>query len=205
MRRREEIRRLAEETRVQYWSADVLPVDIDLILERLRVEIIPVARLRKEVGVDACIAADLTAVYLDLEYSRDERMNPRVRFSLAHELGHIVLHPHIFEDYRAHAPGGVLDWAKHIRSRYDIELLERESNEFAGCFLVPADLLQDRYNKLYPFVSQRMLENNIDPESVSAETLYGYMANEICREFEVSSTVIEIRLGRIDAHSRRVR
>lgn len=43
--------------------------------------------------------------------------------------------------------------------------------------------------------------NGMDPEQMPPETLYAYMANAICKDFDVSSKVIAIRLERIDAGS----
>ena len=201
MHRRESIQRQADHARRIHWPSGTLPVDIDLILERHGVDIIPVANLRREAGVEACISADLSCVYLDLEYSRDERMNSRVRFSLAHEFGHMILHPEVFEVYRAHNPGSVLNWARHIKERFDTELLEREANEFAACFLVPCDELQSRYDELLPAVRTKLSDSGIELAQMDSETLYGYMANAICRAFEVSAKVVAIRLERINARA----
>lgn len=201
MHRRESIQRQADLARGLHWPVGTLPVDIDLILERHGVDIVPVANLRREAGVEACISADLSCVYLDLEYSRDERMNSRVRFSLAHEFGHMILHPEVFEVYRSHNPGSVLNWVRHIKERFDTELLEREANEFAACFLVPSDELQIRYDELLPAVRDKLAASGMDLVQMDSETLYGYMANAICREFDVSSKVVAIRLDRIRART----
>ena len=59
----------------------------------------------------------------------------RTIFSAAHELGHLVLHPHLFVE----EPGDNEDGRDY----------EREANHFAGCFLVPkCDLLRvwDEYS-----------------------------------------------------------
>lgn len=203
MHRREFIRREANRVRAIHWPDDILPVDIDLILERLGVDIVPVANLRGDSGVEACISADLTCIYLDLEYSRDERMNPRVRFSLAHEFGHLILHQDVFKAYRSHNPDSIAGWVKHIKARFDTELLEREANEFAASFLVPRDALQYWYDHYYPQVCQKLVENDIHIGHLDSETLYGYMANAICREFEVSAKVVAIQLERIRAREQR--
>ncbi|QDV39275.1 helix-turn-helix domain-containing protein [Tautonia plasticadhaerens] len=74
-------------------------------------------------GLDgiSTIQGDLMLVLL-----RDRTRNiERTIFSAAHELGHLVLHPHLFTaEARDDDPG----------RKY-----EEEANKFAGCFLVPSD------------------------------------------------------------------
>ncbi|OTN75176.1 hypothetical protein A5886_000246 [Enterococcus sp. 8G7_MSG3316] len=57
----------------------------------------------------------------------------RRNFDLAHELGHLILHPHV--DF------GALD--KNERQEK-----EREADYFASCFLLPREIMQDEYNQI---------------------------------------------------------
>ncbi|GMV95133.1 MAG: hypothetical protein AMXMBFR82_49110 [Candidatus Hydrogenedentota bacterium] len=125
-----QIREAADRYREENWHDGTMPVDIELILERMGIDIVPVANFLSDVGVDACLSADLTTIYIDLQYYMDERMTFRVRFSEAHELGHLVLHRHVFEEFRRASPGSVLERARHVRDRFENELLEKEADEF---------------------------------------------------------------------------
>ena len=62
------IREVADSFRARCWGKGGIPVDIELILERLGMDIIPVANLRDGAGVDACISKDLKSIYIDLGY-----------------------------------------------------------------------------------------------------------------------------------------
>jgi len=189
-----EIGAAAEDFRKRHWPSGAIPVDIELIVERSGIEIIPAANLRRDVGVEACVSADLTAIHVDLGYCLDERMAFRVRFSVAHELGHCVLHRRLFEDFRKAAPTSILEWARHVRDRFEIGILEREANEFAGCLLVPQPELRAAYDHHYPIVCEAFRVRGMALESVPSETIRSYMAGPIQKTFEVSTAVIEIRL-----------
>jgi len=184
----------ADGFRKQHWPSGIIPVDIELIVEKMGIEIIPAANLRHEVGIDACVSADLSAIHVDLEYCRDERMAFRVRFSVAHELGHCVLHRRIFEEFREAAPPSVLEWARHVRDRFEIGILEREANEFAGCLLVPEAELRAEYDRHFPVVCEAFRVRGMDLETLPSDTLRSYLAGPIHRTFEVSTAVIEIAL-----------
>ncbi|WP_082541952.1 MULTISPECIES: cyclodeaminase/cyclohydrolase family protein [unclassified Rhizobacter] len=75
------------------------------------------------------------------------QMNPNVRrFTAAHELGHVVLHPHLLEAHRDRPLDG------STISKASIEL---EADRFASSYLMPANLVRTRFMKTFgsvPFV-----------------------------------------------------
>lgn len=190
----------AEQLRSEVWPTGRIPVDIDLILENMGVEIIPTANLRDQAHVEACISADLKSIHIDLEYYQKPAMAFRVRYSLAHELGHMLLHKHIFSDYRRTEPKTILEWAGYVQKAFDIPILEREANEFAGIFLVPEDELRRLYEEHYPQLCSEMREHGLDPGRVPRENIRSYLASRIHRYFEVSDQVVEIRLRKSGTH-----
>ena len=60
----------------------------------------------------------------------------RDRFTIAHELGHFVLH----HDHEANSPASF--------QRYGRSRRETEANAFAGALLMPADLFKDAWRRL---------------------------------------------------------
>jgi len=189
-----EIREAADSYREKNWHDGKVPIDIELILERMGIDIVPVANFRSEVGVDACLSADLKTIHIDLGYYMDDRMAFRVRFSEAHELGHLILHRRLFEDYRKLGTKTILEWAQHIRDRFENEIYEKEADEFASCLLVPERDLQIQYEKHYPVIYEEFRKRGIDLDSVPGDTLRSYLARPIHRTFEVSRVTIEVRL-----------
>lgn len=142
-----EIWELADRFREKHLGSPCyVPVDVLTVIEvRLRLDVIPFDRLMEKYSVDAAVMPDFSGIYVDKRsYGFLEGQPPwlfnRLRFSLAHELGHILLHRDLagglsfktLEDYRA--------WMRRYEaSRYG---LEWEANEFAGRLLIPSDRLK---------------------------------------------------------------
>ena len=72
-----------------------IPVPIEIMVERLGVDIVPLPELQANYDIDGTISSDATALYVD-EWVSQHRAN-RYRFTLAHEIGHVVLHSPLFE------------------------------------------------------------------------------------------------------------
>lgn len=111
------------------WSNDY-PVDVEAICDSLGIGVLPVSELSKAFRVDAFISSDFKTIYVDKrEFERDSH---RYRFSVAHELGHYVLH-------RRYCPSNVSDLKEWMRVfRYIINnRAEFQANYFAGSLLVP--------------------------------------------------------------------
>lgn len=198
MKRFSEIQRIADETRSKLWPSQNLPINIDLVIEKMGIDIVPVAGL-KNLGMDACLSADQSAIYVDLENSRNPNVEYRYRFTLAHELGHRILHSEMFQSFQITSNMSELGWARHIMNRLDIPEMEKEADEFAGCFLVPGEQLQIKFNELYPVAVSEFAANGMDIKDVAWTTLYARMATRIAPHFGVSDVPVEIRLRRIFA------
>lgn len=88
----EEIRQHAEAFLSQHWD-DTLPVDVEYIAEfRLGISILPLPGLRSSIEGDGFITRDFQEIHLDFAQHA-----VRLRFTVAHELGHLVLHKNFIE------------------------------------------------------------------------------------------------------------
>lgn len=93
----EEIRRTADEFRTRYWPQNSIPIDIFAILEfELDLEIRPILNLKEAGDVDALLLGDFRTIVVDQRDFLDERAQNRLRFSIAHEIGHLTLHSELF-------------------------------------------------------------------------------------------------------------
>jgi len=128
-----------------------VPVDVLTAIEvRLRLDVIPFPNLFSKYSVDAAVTPDFAGIYVDessycfLEGRPPWQFN-RLRFSLAHELGHIVLHRERAGDLKFRTLEDFRDWMRQYnQSRYS---LEWEANEFAGRLLVPIERLQEDFDQ----------------------------------------------------------
>ena len=88
------IREQAEQFRSKYVRPhNRIPVPIiDIIELDLGLEVIPIIGLMPKIDIDGFLAKDLTTIYIDSNIYRDPRQENRLRFTFAHELGHLILH-----------------------------------------------------------------------------------------------------------------
>lgn len=87
------IREEAETFREQHIFTDAPPVDIEHVIEAtMGIRIIPVKSLQKSCDVEGFISKDFKSIYIDEFLYTDDRYYKRVRFTIAHEIGHLILH-----------------------------------------------------------------------------------------------------------------
>src|SRR5260370_39215703 len=80
----------------QHHKEGTIPIPIEKIAEfRFNLDIVPVPGLQDEFDVDAYITSDLTEIRVD-QFIQENRPT-RYRFSLAHELAHVLIHQDIFK------------------------------------------------------------------------------------------------------------
>ena len=87
-----------------------LPVPIEEIVDlNLRLNIFPFPGLQRDFDIDGFTSKDLTTIYVDEEiYSKRPA---RYRFTLAHEVGHLILHKDLIA---AIHPKTVAEWQNFI-------------------------------------------------------------------------------------------
>ena len=193
----EVVRDSAERLRRKQWSDGQIPIDVDLIIERLGICLVPIPNMQSLCAMDACLSPDLTVISVDHRLIEDPMQAFRVRFSLAHELGHRILHKEFYKWFveeilaEANDHGSVLDWARLVTEtaeRLFASHLEREADEFAGRFLVPVDALRSDLSELMSGIGSRDLDGMDD------STVRKYLGRKLNRRFAVNPPVITYRL-----------
>lgn len=186
----------AEELRSRFLVGRLahLPVDVFTLAEvELKLDVVPFDDLFEKYSADAALMVDLSGIYVDAEaYDIWERgpiwKQRRLRFSVAHELGHFLMHREVLSERRFGSVEEFAAWTKTNRgNRYTYE---QEANEFAGRLLVPVDALRLEYERFVEAVQ------TVVPKWESAEGLRRNFAERICSRFEVSAQVVEARLDR---------
>lgn len=173
-----------------------LPIPIEEIIEfKLGIDIIPVPDLKNcfeeadLLDIDAYISSDFKSISVD-KYVHEKREN-RYRFSLAHEIGHMILHKDFYNYYEFNS---IKEWIETINeiAEKTKKWVEFQAREFAGLVLVPTDILKDKYPKAIE-EAKRIIDNNDEIEI--GKELINYIAyNLLGKEFVVSRNVIEKRL-----------
>src|SRR5437879_4656723 len=95
--RRSHIWEKADELRSRFPSCAKLPVPVlDLAEFDLGLELLPKARLKQAGDLEALLLGDLKTIVVDRDAFMDPRAENRLRFSVAHEIGHLILHPDVY-------------------------------------------------------------------------------------------------------------
>ena len=183
----DEIRLKAQNFLKKYNPSSIIPVDIERIVEfELGIAIIPVPGLQLAFDIDGWISNDLKTITVD-KYEYEEEIN-RCRFTIAHEVGHFVLHREIFKQLIF---SNIDEW-KYFVNNFNpkqYSWLETQANIFAGHVLIPKEHIEGRYKKMTDKVSEEGFDIQFDLDSFNQ-----YVCRWMAQEFKVSYRPMEIRL-----------
>jgi Zn-dependent peptidase ImmA (M78 family) len=192
----EEIERIVNETLKKYGYENYCPVPIEEILDnQLNINIVPVPDLFRTFEINAFTTYDRKEIHVD-EYLYTNLERP-YRFTLAHELGHIILHGCVFELAKIRSIG---DWKQFINDieESDYRRLEIQANNFAGVFLVPSKVLEENFNREITNFKDEM--KKVARAGIKRSDYIQYFIDLISSilipVFEVDQQVIRIRIER---------
>ncbi len=182
------IEEIAEEFRSTFWDSRI-PIDIELIIEkRLKLDLIPVSQMKRDYGIEAFISLNMKEIYYDSNI-----IETRIRFSMAHEIGHMVLHKDSIAELRS---DDYREYRENINKipASTIDRAEIQASAFASYLLMPSLELEKQ-------VEQYIFENKVKVsalkplfKSISNDNLYESFAMEIGKIFDVSTLAAAIRM-----------
>jgi histidinol phosphatase-like PHP family hydrolase len=151
----EEIKEKVSEFRTRFSRCQNFPVDIEMLIEKdLGISIDSIEDLRSSVDTDAYITSDFRVMYVDKYEYMNERYSKRLRFSMAHEISHLVLHRELYSKLSFREPDEYIEFQTQKTDKAH-SWLEFQANMFAGHLLMPPAALK-------PFVlaeRSRLLES----------------------------------------------
>jgi len=191
---RAEIEKTSEEVLARFNKQRMIPVPVDTIIERdYGIDIVPVAGLKEELENDAFISRDFTTIHVDQHVYFNVEV--RYRFSLAHELGHLVLHRRIFQDL---AFSTIEEWTEVYQAidSDDYGKLEFQANAFAGYLLMPSFALVQDFASALSGMKDRisLVKEKGVPREAYLESVIGNMARRLAPSFNVSTACAENRI-----------
>ncbi len=194
-----EIERIAFSILKESCEGDIkVPVSIELVAELSGYidEIGMLEGLSEKFNVAAALCPNPTS-QLIIIVDRDEfdHCSVRSRFSVAHELGHAVMHSDVYKSTKKYTVDEAVRVNQKIQKRYTA--LERDANYFAGAILMPYEHFTANVFKLYRILAK---EYEFD-----FKRLKNVIAAHLARIFNVSSHAASYRLNDIglDAYIRR--
>src|SRR3989344_2121849 len=134
-----DVKQAAVEFLKRYHPTNRLPVPIEDIVEyQIHIALFAVPGIKLLLGIDAFISSDFDQITIDEDCF--VKYPERTRFSIAHEIGHLILHKDWYENY---GPKNLEDYlSSHDRmDRQSYKYIEIQAQTFAGLILVPKELL----------------------------------------------------------------
>ncbi|PIV07580.1 hypothetical protein CO009_02625 [Candidatus Shapirobacteria bacterium CG_4_8_14_3_um_filter_35_11] len=161
-----------------------LPIPIEEIAElKLGIFVLATPGIKKLIGIDGFISSDFSQITID-DYCF-VKYPERTRFTIAHEIGHKILHQ---DWYSKHGPtdfGDYHDFFSKI-SEQDYRYMEIQAQTFAGLVLVPTELLKNEFKSRLGRIPinedveilQPIFNDLLTTFKVSGEVLYRRMVKE---------------------------
>lgn len=172
---------------------DTPPIDVLYVVDVImRFDVIDIPDLMADLRMDAAIVPDEGTIYVDRDAiqaweRRDRWVEKRLRFSVAHELGHFHLH----REYQQGLKFADFDQFKRwIMDHRKNNRMEDQADEFAGRLLVPPDILREEYDRYQQKLAAA------DPSWHDIEGMRAHLAKTIAPRFGVNYQVIETRFAR---------
>lgn len=165
-------------------ASRTLPVPVELIIEKLGIHVVPVNGLRTLIRSQEGVLLMKSREIL-IDYRQYEAGDARFFFTLAHELGHYVLHGAFYETRFA-----TLDEYKQWYFMSDskaIDSLEIQANNFAGQILLPDTKLVEEWDKINEEYGPML-------RGFDEDVVWGYVAKRVAVTFSVSEPCALFRI-----------
>jgi hypothetical protein len=165
----------------------IVPVPIEEIIDLgFRIDIVPEYGMEDRFQAVAFITRDLKEIRVDRRVY--EYQPGRLRFSLAHELAHLVLHADTYRQLNFHTTA---EWKAAMTGipEKEYSFLEYHANTFAGLLLVPPQPLRLRFDA----VIEQIRQVGLDVRQMS-DVVYDRLLGKLAQDFDVSRGTMERRI-----------
>lgn len=116
----------------------------------------------------------------------------RKNFTIAHELGHYFLKHQLKENYNYCSIKDIREEGYNINN-----IIEREANYFASCFLMPEEMLKKEFNAIYSRVMKVKVKDLLIVSNNSYKTWIA-IRDSLIKRFGVSEAALRYRLQKLN-------
>jgi IrrE N-terminal-like domain len=171
----------------QYHPSLEIPIPVEEIIElKLELDIFPFPRLYKDHGLNGFLSRDMSTIHVDeVQYTQ---YNEKYRYTLAHELGHYVLHRACYDELTFQSVDDYANWRISIPAE-EISWFETQGEWFASQLLVPSKQLMDVCNVVVNKHKKEFKKLASIPDDI-----WSYISIEIADHFDVNPPVVENRI-----------
>jgi hypothetical protein len=180
----ENIKPIAHDFLIKFHGSLEIPIPIDLIAERdLGLAIIPSHEMQNVYGIEGFLSKDCSSINVD-QYVMENRLY-RYRFTIAHEIGHLVLHRGLYDNAQYETTE---DWIAFVNQIEAAEYgwAERQAYWFAGLVLLPPEVFAGKFNDYVARATEQGY-----PIKIHFDEFIQFIAAPLGREFEVSADVVD--------------
>jgi len=172
----------------QYHPTRLIPIPIERIVEfGLSIEIVPVLGLTAQFSIEAALSNDFSTIHVDEGVMKG--FEARYRYSLAHEVGHHVMHGDVYPDEGLDSVEAWLAAQREWRASTEYDRCEGQALDFAGLVLVPTDSLGQEMEKASEKAGRDLLK-----ALRTTTNGRGPLCRYVGEKFGVSAAVIERRM-----------
>ena len=194
----EEIVKYADNFLQKYHQNKTIPIPIEEIIEfDFKIDIIPLPGVQELCDVEGFISPDFTAIYVD-QFVYDNRPY-RYRFTLAHEIGHLIMHEEKLRNVQLDQNDIVSSWIRFNNEldNADHSKLEYQGYTFGGLILVPPSILSNQFRSALSQVDQLIKEAKTNGVSKKHYLKYAIdsMSTVLSPIFDVSTDVMMRRIN----------
>jgi hypothetical protein len=171
----------------QYHPSFEIPIPVEEIIElKLELDIFPFPRLYKDHGLNGFLSRDMLTIHVDeVQYNQ---YNEKYRYTLAHELGHYVLHRGCYDELTFQCVDDYANWRISIPAE-EISWFETQGEWFASQLLVPSKQLVDVCTSVV-----KKHKNEFKKLATIPDDIWSYISIEIADCFDVNPPVVENRI-----------
>src|SRR5213594_4191706 len=186
----EAIRLKADEILQKTWPEGTIPINVErIVYAGFQIDLIPVPGLKDQIGVEGFLSRDRDAIYVDERVSN--AIPSRYRFTLAHEVGHLVLHKELYKVAGFRTPAEWLEFQSSLLEK-DYSRYEFQAYCFGGLVLAPKVALANAVQEAVLKAKRSSYEVDLEDPADRA-----YIADWVGKKFGVSGDVIA-RRGKYD-------
>ncbi|MFP4028154.1 MAG: ImmA/IrrE family metallo-endopeptidase [Candidatus Brocadiia bacterium] len=163
---RQEHREFAKRQREKHGYPDHHYPIVEVVDLDLKLDIMPLPGLYHSVGrASDYLAADQETLYIDKECS--EKMEDTYRYTLAHEVSHLMLHRDLWDAFNFEDSDEYVQQISSLITDREYKRMEYQSNLFAGLLLVPANHLRPIFKEASAeYITLKGKAANLPPQSV---------------------------------------
>jgi len=182
------VKREAETFLAKYNSDGAVPVPIDEYAEfDLGLSIRPFGNLRKKYGRRGMVFSKKALIVVDAQ-EMDSDLHG-YRFTLAHEIGHLILHRDFIDALDDSNEAALLADLANVGT-HEASMMEREASGFAGRVLVPTRALALEVEAMRDELLKKVKLDIADLK----EEAHGVLSRSLSHKFDVAPEVVRRRL-----------